>query len=50
MATIVLRGATNAMLEDTERAIDNGVSTVKTLIRNNKVVAGGGATELWMGQ
>ena len=50
MATIVLRGATNAMLEDTERAIDNGVSTVKTLIRNNKVVAGGGATELFLGQ
>lgn len=49
MATIVLRGATNAMLEDTERAIDNGVSTVKTLIRNNKVVAGGGATELFLG-
>ena len=50
MATIVLRGATTAMLDDTERAIDNGVSTVKTLIRNARVVAGAGATELWMGQ
>jgi T-complex protein 1 subunit theta len=50
MATIVLRGSTTAMLEDTERAIDNGVSTVKTLIRNAKVVAGAGATELWLGQ
>lgn len=50
MATLVLRGATNAMLEDTERAIDNGVSTVKTLIRNGKVVAGAGATEMFLGQ
>ena len=50
MATIVLRGSTNAMLEDTERAIDNGVSTVKTLIRNKKCIAGAGATELWLGQ
>lgn len=50
MATILLRGSTTAMLDDTERAIDNGVSTVKTLIRNAKVVAGAGATELWIGQ
>jgi T-complex protein 1 subunit theta len=50
MATIVLRGSTTAMLDDTERAIDNGVSTVKTLIRNPKVLAGAGATELWLGQ
>ena len=49
MATILLRGSTNAMLDDTERAVDNGVSTVKTLIRNKKVVAGAGATELYLG-
>ena len=49
MATILLRGSTSAMLDDTERAIDNGVSTVKTLIRNSKVVAGAGATELYLG-
>jgi len=49
MATIVLRGATTAMLDDVERAIDNGISTVKTLIRNSRVVAGAGATELYLG-
>lgn len=49
MATIVLRGATTAMLDDVERAIDNGISTVKTLIRNARVVAGAGATELYLG-
>ena len=37
------------MLDDTERAIDNGVSTVKTLVRNSKVIAGAGATELYLG-
>jgi len=49
MATILLRGSTSAMLDDTERAIDNGVSTVKTLIRSAKVIAGAGATELYLG-
>lgn len=49
MATIVLRGSTNAMLEDTERAIDNGVSTIKSLIRDGRMVAGAGATELYIG-
>lgn len=49
MATIVLRGATTAMLDDVERAIDNGISTVKTLIRNPRVVAGAGATEMYLG-
>jgi len=49
MATIVLRGATNAMLDDTERAIDNGVNTVKTLIKDARMVPGAGATELFLG-
>lgn len=49
MATIVLRGSTNAMLDDTERAIDNGVNTVKSLIRDPRMVAGAGATELYIG-
>ena len=49
MATIVLRGATNAMLDDTERAIDNGVNTVKTLIKDSRMVPGAGATELFIG-
>ena len=48
MATIVLRGSTNAMLDDTERAIDNGVNTVKSLIKDSRMVAGAGATELYL--
>ena len=46
MATVVLRGSTNAMLEDCERAIDNGVNAVKSLIRVNKLVPGAGAVEM----
>lgn len=48
MATIVLRGSTMAMLDDIERAIDNGVNAVKSLIRDNRLVAGAGATEIYI--
>jgi T-complex protein 1 subunit theta len=48
MSTIILRGSTNAMLDDTERAIDNGVNTVKSLIKDPRMVAGAGATELYI--
>ena len=49
MATIILRGATNASLDDTERAVDNGVNTVKTLIKDGRMVPGAGATEIYLG-
>jgi T-complex protein 1 subunit theta len=48
MATIVLRGSTLALLDDIERAIDNSVNAVKTLIRDNRLVAGAGATEMFI--
>jgi len=43
MATIILRGSTVASLDDTERAVDNAISTVKALIRDGRMVAGAGA-------
>lgn len=50
MATLILRGSTMASLDDTERAVNNGVATVKTLIRDKRMVAGAGATELYLGK
>ncbi|KAG1871879.1 chaperonin Cpn60/TCP-1 family [Suillus subalutaceus] len=45
-ATIVLRGATANHLDDLERAIDDGVNVIKSLIKDARLVPGAGATEL----
>jgi T-complex protein 1 subunit theta len=45
-ATIVLRGATSNRLDDLERAIDDGVNVIKSLMKDARLVPGAGATEL----
>ncbi|RGB24868.1 T-complex protein 1 theta subunit [Rhizophagus diaphanus] len=45
-ATIVIRGATQNVLDDIERAIDDGVNNVKAVTRDPRLVPGAGATEM----
>ena len=45
LSTIVLRGSTNNLLDDIERAIDDGVNTYRSLIKDGRFVHGAGASE-----
>ena len=45
-ATILLRGATANRMDDIERAIDDGVNVVKSIIRDPRMIPGAGATEI----
>jgi len=46
LATIVLRGSTNSLLEDIERAIDDGVNAYKNIVKDPRFLAGAGASEI----
>ena len=46
VATILLRGSTKSLLDDSERAIDDGINTVKAMVRDRRFCAGAGATEI----
>ncbi|XP_049850435.1 T-complex protein 1 subunit theta-like [Schistocerca gregaria] len=46
ISTIILRGATENILDDLERAVENAVSLYKVMTRDPRFVAGAGATEM----
>jgi T-complex protein 1 subunit theta len=46
LATIIVRAATQNILDDLERAIDNGVNTFKQMTADSRFLAGAGAVEV----
>eukprot|EP00270_Netrium_digitus_P022128 TRINITY_DN979_c0_g1_i2.p1 TRINITY_DN979_c0_g1~~TRINITY_DN979_c0_g1_i2.p1 ORF type:complete len:566 (+),score=145.14 TRINITY_DN979_c0_g1_i2:66-1700(+) len=46
ISTIVLRGSTDSILDDTERAMDDGVNTYKAMCKDSRLVPGAGAAEI----
>ncbi|CAL9115090.1 unnamed protein product [Musa textilis] len=46
VSTVVLRGSTDSILDDLERAIDDGVNTYKAMCRDSRTVPGAAATEI----
>lgn len=45
-STIVLRGATANYLDDLERSLDDGINTVRVLLRDGRLIPGAGASEM----
>mmetsp|Transcript_11966 Transcript_11966/g.35927 ORF Transcript_11966/g.35927 Transcript_11966/m.35927 type:complete len:556 (-) Transcript_11966:2647-4314(-) len=46
VATVVLRASTSNLLDDVERAVDDGVNAYKALCRDARAVSAGGALEM----
>jgi T-complex protein 1 subunit theta len=46
LSTIILRGSTKNILEDVERAIDDGVNVFRSLVREKEFCPGAGSTEI----
>lgn len=50
ISTVVLRGSTDSILDDLERAVDDGVNTYKAMCRDSRIVPGAAATEIELAQ
>ena len=46
VSTVVVRGSTDNIMDDVERAVDDAVNTFKALTRDPRFVPGAGATEI----
>ncbi|KAG1358676.1 putative T-complex protein 1 subunit theta [Cocos nucifera] len=46
VSTVVVRGSTDSILDDLERAVDDGVNTYKAMCRDSRIVPGAAATEI----
>ncbi|EGD76674.1 T-complex protein 1 subunit theta [Salpingoeca rosetta] len=46
VSTIIVRGATSNVMDDVERALDDGINAYKSLTKEQRFLPGGGATEI----
>ncbi|CAM6103365.1 unnamed protein product [Calypogeia fissa] len=46
LATVVLRGSTDSVLDDFERAVDDGVNAFKAMCKDSRLIPGAGASEI----
>ncbi|KAL3754964.1 hypothetical protein ACJRO7_002101 [Eucalyptus globulus] len=46
VSTVVLRASTDSILDDLERAVDDGVNTYKAMCKDSRIVPGAAATEI----
>jgi T-complex protein 1 subunit theta len=46
LSTVVIRGATDNIMDDVQRAVDDGVNVFKQICRDPRFVPGAGATEI----
>lgn len=44
--TFILRGGTEQFLEETERSLHDAIMVVRSMVKNNAIVAGGGSVEM----
>lgn len=50
VATLVLRGSTDSILDDIEHAVDNAVNNYRLICKDSRLLPGGGATEIELGR
>ncbi|KAI5337979.1 hypothetical protein L3X38_017250 [Prunus dulcis] len=46
ISTVLLRGSTDSILDDLERAVDDGVNTYKAMCKDSRIVPGAAATKI----